>query len=113
MEEEVKLDTDIDINQALKEFDEKYGNSQTGQNTSALKNSETSKMVGLVMKFSRGYIKDEKQAQYVLLGVAVLMIIVSLFLVFNKTINKARTEAPAGYRIIYPQNEPPQIERIL
>ena len=37
----------------------------------------------LVIKYSGGYIKDEKQANYVLLGFIVLAIVISLFLIFN------------------------------
>lgn len=36
-----------------------------------------------VMKISRGYIKDEKQASYVLIGFAAAAIIVSLILIFG------------------------------
>lgn len=39
----------------------------------------TPKIVGWVMQYSGGYIKNETQANYVLLGFVVLAIIVSLF----------------------------------
>ncbi|MCR4284140.1 MAG: hypothetical protein NUV64_02375 [Parcubacteria group bacterium] len=43
----------------------------------------TPKIVGVVIKYSGGYIKDEKQASYVLIGFVVLAIVVSLFLFFG------------------------------
>src|SRR3989338_3274200 len=43
----------------------------------------TPKIVELVIKYSGGAIKDEKQANYVLIGFVVIAIIVSLFLFFG------------------------------
>ena len=43
----------------------------------------TPKTVQWVMKYSGGYIKDEKQANYVLIGLVTLVIIISLFLIFS------------------------------
>lgn len=51
------------------------------QNSFSSSNQGPKGLTKLVIKF--GFAKDEKQAQYVLLGVAVLMIAVSLFLVFG------------------------------
>ena len=36
-----------------------------------------------VIKYSGGYVKDEKQASHVLIGFVVLAIIISLFLIFS------------------------------
>jgi hypothetical protein len=47
--------------------------------------TDTPKIVKLVMKFSGGSIKEQKQAEYVLLGFVVLAIIVSGFLFYNST----------------------------
>ena len=41
------------------------------------------KIIQKVMKYSGGYIKDEKQASYVVLGFVALAIIISLFLFFG------------------------------
>ena len=41
---------------------------------------QSPKVIQWVMKYSGGLIKDEKQANYVLIGFAVLAIIISLFL---------------------------------
>ena len=43
----------------------------------------TPKMVEWVIEYSGGYVKDEKQANYVLIGFVVVAIIFSLFLVFG------------------------------
>ena len=43
----------------------------------------TQKIVELVIKYSGGAIKDEKQANYVLIGFVVIAIIISLFLFFG------------------------------
>ena len=71
------------------------------------------KIVKLVMKYSGGAIKEEKQAYWVLFGFVVMAIIVSLFLFFGRTAKEAKIEAPAGYKIIYPENMPPRLEKIL
>lgn len=41
------------------------------------------KVIQWVIKYSGGYIKDEKRASYAILGFVVLAIIISLFLVFG------------------------------
>ncbi|MBU6431576.1 MAG: hypothetical protein KGJ58_04585, partial [Patescibacteria group bacterium] len=43
----------------------------------------TPKIIQWVIKYSGGYVKDKKQASFVLLGFAVVAIIVSLFLIFG------------------------------
>jgi len=43
----------------------------------------TPKIVEWVIKYSGGYIKDEKQANYVLIGFVAVAIIISLFLIFG------------------------------
>ncbi|KKT29664.1 MAG: hypothetical protein UW15_C0008G0030 [Parcubacteria group bacterium GW2011_GWC1_44_10] len=43
----------------------------------------TPKIVGWVIKYSGGAIKDEKQANYVLIGFVAVAIVVSLFLIFG------------------------------
>lgn len=42
----------------------------------------TPKIIELVIKYSGGYIKDEKQASYVLVGFVAATIIISLLLIF-------------------------------
>lgn len=46
-------------------------------------NPETPKIIRYVMRYSGGYIENEKQASYAILGFVALAIIVSLFLLFG------------------------------
>lgn len=46
---------------------------------------QTPKIIELVIKYSGGYIKDEKQANYFLIGFVVVAVIVSLFLFFGNS----------------------------
>lgn len=48
-----------------------------------ISSSETPKIVKLVINYSGGLIKDEKQANYVLTGLVLVAIIISLFLFFK------------------------------
>jgi len=43
----------------------------------------TPKIVKLIIKYSGGLIKDEKQANYVLIGFVTVTIVISLFLIFG------------------------------
>lgn len=43
-----------------------------------------SRMADLVIKYSRGYVKNEKGANLALLGFVALAVIISLFLVFSR-----------------------------
>jgi len=72
--------------------------------------SDTPKIIQLVMKYSGGYIKDEKGANYVLIGFVAVAIIVSLFLILGAGENEAEFKAPPGQKIIYPENEPPRLQ---
>jgi hypothetical protein len=54
--------------------------------------SEPPKTIQWIVKHSGGLIKNEKSASYVLLGVSVLMIVISLFLFFGGT----GAEVPTG-----------------
>lgn len=45
----------------------------------------TPKIVEWIIKYPGGIVKDEKQANYVLFGIVVLMVVISLFLFFNKS----------------------------
>ena len=78
MDENLDLTKNTELNQALKEFEEKSGAEQAQQDSSVSKNSEVPKMVQWVMKL--GLAKSERQAEYVLLGFVVVIIIISLFL---------------------------------
>ncbi len=53
------------------------------QRTTRSFETPTPKIVQWVIKYSGGLIKDENQANYVLIGFVVLAIIVSMFLIFG------------------------------
>jgi hypothetical protein len=79
MDEEVKIPNNLEIDQALKEF-----NAKSAESYKAIKfynETDTPKMVQLVMKYSG--VKEQKQAEYILLGFVVLAIGISLFLFFR------------------------------
>lgn len=73
----------------------------------------TPKMVEWIIRYSGGAIKDEKQANYVLIGFVVVAIVISIFLVFGGGGSKAKFEAPPGQKIIYPENAPPYLQKQL
>jgi len=53
------------------------------------------KLAGLIVRYSGGLIKDETQASYVILGLVVVAIIISLFLFFGGS--KTPENIPAKY----------------
>ena len=83
VDENIDLSKNIEINQALKEFEVKSSIEQAKQSVAVSPTSDAPKIVQLVMKISGGAIKDERQAGYVLLGFVVVAIIISLFLVLG------------------------------
>ncbi len=84
MNEETKIPNNSEIDQALKEFEMKSQGVQEGPAipVSAQK-SDMPHMVQLVVKWSGGAIKDQKTAEYVLLGVAILMFFISFYFFFR------------------------------
>jgi len=66
--------------------------------------TQTPKIIQWVIKYSGGYIKDKKQASYVLIGFVALVIIISLFFIFSGS-GETEIKAPAGQKVIYPENE--------
>jgi len=83
VDENIDLSKNIEINQALKEFEVKSNIEQIKQTVATSQTSDAPKIVQLVMKCSGGAIKDERRAEYVLLGFVVVAIIISLFLVLG------------------------------
>ncbi len=61
------------------------------QRTTRSFETPTPKIVRLVIKYSGGLIKDENQANYVLIGFVVLAIIISLFLFFGGGSDTSKT----------------------
>ncbi len=71
------------------------------QAPSSFEFDDTPKMVKWVIKYSGGLIKNEKQANYFLLGFVALILIVSGFLLFgsNKTIKNINPEQYGDQRV--------------
>ncbi len=81
MNEDINIpNNNLEIDQALKEFEIKSQAEQVPQAPEISKTSEVPKMVQLVMKWSG---LEQKQAEYVLLGFVVVAIGISLYLVFG------------------------------
>lgn len=109
MDDNLNLEGNPDIQKALKEFEQKSNAEQMQKDPEALKTPEipkhevggvkfevpsygavkyyqettTPKMVQKVIKWSGGAIKEQKQAEYILLGFVVVAIGISLFLFIN------------------------------
>ncbi|MFA6258004.1 MAG: hypothetical protein WC671_03295 [Candidatus Paceibacterota bacterium] len=82
MNEEVKIEGNTEINQALKEFEEKSEAEKNSYKAVKFYNeTDTPKIVQLTMKLSGA--KDQKQAEYLLLGFVVLCVGISLFFIFR------------------------------
>ena len=78
-----------EIDNVLREFDSR-ANSDQKLKQEVVYASETPKMVQLVMKFSGGYIKSKKQANYVLLASVFLIIAISFILITNTVSKKPK-----------------------
>lgn len=110
MDEKINTPNNSEIDQALKEFEAKASTEQTQKASETFKNydipkekevegvkfetenykavkfySETTtpKMIKLVMKWSGGAVKEERHAEYVLLGFVIVAIGISLYLFFG------------------------------
>lgn len=84
MPREIKPPNNLEIEQALKEFEMKAEvNQSPAEQVPKRGDSNIPKMVQLVMKWSGGTIKEQKTVEYVLLGFVVLATIFSLFLFFR------------------------------
>ena len=85
MDEEVKIEGNIDIDQALKEFEAK-SNAEVAQTPasaeSGVKTAGLPKMVKWVIKLSGGAIKDQQTAEYFLLALVLVIIGISLYFFF-------------------------------
>jgi hypothetical protein len=83
MDENLNLTENTEIEKALKEFEIKSQAEQVQKTPETSKTSDVPKMVQLVMKWSGGAIKEQKTAEYFLLGFVVLVIGISLYLFFS------------------------------
>jgi hypothetical protein len=81
MDENLNLNKNSDIDQALKEFEIKSNIEQVQKAPVNETISEVPKIVQLTMKWFG--VKEQRQAEYVLLGFVIVAIVVSLVLVFG------------------------------
>jgi len=88
-QEKEKNNNGIDLSGSFNDSDEKF-NKQRPQIPLYLPG--TPKIIQWIIKYSGGLIKDERQAAYVLIGLAVLAVIISLFLFFGGGNGKETTE---------------------
>ncbi len=82
MVEPIKPTSDVEIEQALKQFEQENVQTQPPKKSIG-QNSEMPKMARMVIRLSGGAIKEQKQAEYVLLGLALIFILISTFLFFS------------------------------
>ena len=110
MDENLNLTGNTDIEKALKEFEQKSA-SETGSYKAVKLYDETTtpKMVQLVMKYSGGSIKSQRTAEYVLLGLVIIMFVFSFYLFFGSN-QGSNVPLPAGANVVYPPGEPPRLE---
>ena len=81
-EEEQKKDNNVvDLSKVFEDFNTKSQNENQLPNQSI--SPKISKITQWVIKYSGGLIKNKRQAEYILIGIIVLAVVVSLFLVFN------------------------------
>ena len=101
MDKNLNLSGNAEIQKALKELESEQGGVETPQVSETVdvlksqriqvsQDSDTPKMIGLVMKYSGGLIKEEKQARYVLLGLVVLMLSLSAYFFFGSGPEKVK-----------------------
>ncbi|HCY17679.1 MAG: hypothetical protein UR62_C0008G0012 [Candidatus Nomurabacteria bacterium GW2011_GWF2_35_12] len=94
MDGDLDLSKNIEIEKALKEFEIKSQAEQTTQTPLVSQNTEIPKMIQVVIKYSGGSVKNERQAQYVLLGLVIIMISISLYLFFGGSKSKNTNTRP-------------------
>lgn len=85
MPPEIKIPNNSEIDKALKDFEMQASAQQAPQTEQIPKasGSDLPKMVQLVIKYSGGAIKEQKQAEYILLGLVVLMLALSFYFFFK------------------------------
>jgi hypothetical protein len=89
-ENNIDLTKNSEIQKALKEFEEK-DTVQIKQDLPSVKSEDSSAMVKWVIKHSKGAIKEERQAEYVLISFFLISIIFFLFTILK---SGPKTEPP-------------------
>lgn len=87
MDQEKENKEDINLSDALKDSNSSDTDAKPQEKQQRPENvflPGTPKVIQWVIRYSGGLIKDEKQANYVLIGFVVVVIIVSLVLVFGE-----------------------------
>ncbi|MDP2741463.1 MAG: hypothetical protein Q8O66_02140 [bacterium] len=83
MNTQINNEEEIDFNDAPKNHSDSVKHQEEELPPDQIFDPEMPKMVRWVIKRSRGIIKDEKQASFVLLVFAIAIIIISLFFFFS------------------------------
>jgi len=82
------MDGNLEIEKALEEFEQSAQKEQVIKTVAKEKLDEPSRMIKLVMKYSGGAIKEERQAEYVLLSFAILFFLISFYLFFGDYLSR-------------------------
>ena len=109
MNQEKENKEEIYLSGALKDSDTGVKSQDEGQESVQVFYPGTPKIIQWVIKYSGGLVKDEKQANYVMIGFVAVAIIIALFLIFGGR-GKTEIKAPPGQRIIYPSDGPPRLQ---
>jgi hypothetical protein len=86
---------DLEIAEALKEFEAKSGAEEVQPSGEVLKTAGMPKMVVLVIKYSGGAVKDQRTAEYILLALTAAMFALSFYFFFRGSGNGAPQPSPA------------------
>ncbi len=90
----------LEIGQALKEFE--VQDKQYGLPPKTVEQNEMPRMVTFVIKFSGGFIKSQKQAEYLLIVISGLMLLTSGYLMFGGNFTK-RSDDLGPMRNLHPE----------
>jgi hypothetical protein len=100
MDQGDKNNKEIDLSNALENPEDSFAENQI--------NSDRSKIIQWIINYS-GFVKDRKQANYLLIGFSAIIIIIALFLFFGWSNNKIKN--PNESIINTPQSEEGYIPR--
>ncbi|HWH16120.1 MAG TPA: hypothetical protein VNU25_00845 [Candidatus Paceibacterota bacterium] len=87
--------------------------SEEFQRTAGFSQTQAPGIIRWTIRFSGGLITNEKQAQYVLMGLVVMAVILVPVLMLSGGGDAAKFEAPPDRKIIYPKDGPPRLEQNL
>ena len=83
MDQDIQNNEGIDLSDALQDSSNDIKVKDEQSQPDQVFYPGTPKMIQLVIKYSGGFIKDETPANYALIGIVVLAIVVSLLLIFG------------------------------